>query len=122
MPRKPPPLDVMALRRAAAAEQSGRPPAPAELATLARACCAALAARHPGRNVELRVPPYAAVQLGVGETGAHRRGTPPNVVELSATTLIGLAAGTLNWASARDAHQVRASGVHSDLSAVFPLV
>jgi len=40
----------------------------------------------PGRSVELRIPPFAAIQCVGGTT--HRRGTPPNVVEMSAETLL----------------------------------
>ncbi len=42
----------------------------------------------PGRSVELRIPPYAAIQCVAG--AAHRRGTPPNVVEMDAQTLLKL--------------------------------
>jgi hypothetical protein len=90
-------------------------------AAAARTVCALLALRHPGGTVELRVPPFAAVQLGIGERGRHTRGTPPNVVQMDATTLLGLAAGTLAWTEAVATHAVRASGIHSDLSALWPL-
>ena len=42
----------------------------------------------PGKSVELRIPPYAAIQCVEG--GNHRRGTPPNVVEMASKTLINL--------------------------------
>ena len=38
----------------------------------------------PGKLVELRIPPYAAIQCVEG--GNHRRGTPPNVVEMAGET------------------------------------
>jgi hypothetical protein len=86
-----------------------------------------LARLRPGRSVELRVPPYAAVQLGTGEEpgpGAgprHTRGTPPAVVETDPATLVHMAAGRLTWAQARDAHRVSVSGAHTDLTELFPL-
>ena len=122
MPRKPPSLDATALSAAAATlADAGNLPR-AELAALARAICGELARRHPGGAIELRVPPFAAVQLALDEAGRHRRGTPPNVVECAPETLVALAAGTLNWSDAVARHDVRASGIRSDLSAAFPLV
>lgn len=94
----------------------------ARLARAVRTLCARIASEHPGRTVELRVPPYAAVQLAVDDEGStHRRGTPPNVVETDGVTLLALATGRLGWARARASHRVRASGAHSDLSVLFPL-
>lgn len=96
-------------------------PSVAELADAARTACALLAVRYPGGFVELRVPPYAAVQLGVGDRGRHTRGTPPNVVQTDAATLLRLAGGLLTWADAVAAQLVHASGIHSDLTALWPL-
>ncbi len=60
-----------------------------------------LASRVPGRAVEVRVPPFGAIQCVEGPR--HTRGTPPNVVELGSRTWILLAAGRLTWArSPRD--------------------
>jgi hypothetical protein len=78
-----------------------------------------LAACAPGRAVELRVPPYAAVQCVEGPR--HTRGTPPNVVETDAPTWLRLATGRLAWADAIAAGLVRASGPRADLSAYLPL-
>lgn len=122
MSRKQPPLDQAVLHAAATALAAREQLPRAELAGLARAVCAHLALVHPGRSIEVRVPPFAAVQLGLDDAGAHRRGTPPNVVELPAETLIALAAGTLTWAAARETRLVSASGLRSDLSEVFPLL
>ncbi len=96
-------------------------PDAARLAAAVRTVCARIATDHPGRTVELRVPPYAAVQLALDEGSTHRRGTPPNVVETDGPTFLALATGRLGWADARAGHRVRASGAHSDLSALFPL-
>lgn len=93
----------------------------ARLAAAARTVCALLGARDPGGTVELRVPPFAAVQLGIGERGRHTRGTPPNVVQTDAVTLLRLASGGLSWTEAVAAHAIRASGIRSDLAEVFPL-
>jgi hypothetical protein len=79
-----------------------------------------LAQQAPGRAVELRIPPYAAIQCVAGPR--HTRGTPPNVVETDPVTWIMLAAGRIAWASALAAGRLRASGPRSDLSEYLPLV
>ena len=71
----------------------------------------------PGKSVELRVPPYGAIQCVAG--GNHRRVTPPNTVEMSGQTLIRLINEPLLWSSLCESGEVRASGLHSDLSNVF---
>lgn len=92
-----------------------------ELAGASRTVCALLAARYPGGTVELRVPPFAAVQLGIGERGRHTRGTPPNVVQTDPVTLLRLAGGDLSWDEAIASPAVRASGIRSDLAGLWPL-
>jgi len=79
-----------------------------------------LEARAPGRAVEVRVPPFGAVQCVAGPR--HTRGTPPNVVETDAVTWVMLAAGRGGWSAAVAGGQVRASGPRADLSAYLPLV
>ncbi|MFT4163871.1 MAG: sterol carrier family protein [Microlunatus sp.] len=82
-----------------------------------------IADAHPGRSVEVRVPPYAAVQCGVGDPGpTHTRGTPPNVVETDALTFLRLATGRLAWADAVAGGSVHASGLRADLSSALPLL
>ena len=81
---------------------------------------AVLAERAPGASVEVRVPPYAAVQAVAGVR--HTRGTPPAVVELDAETWIALATGDVAWAEAERRGWVRASGERADLSPLLPLV
>ena len=71
----------------------------------------------PGRSVELRIPPYAAIQCVGGSS--HRRGTPPNVVEMSAGTLIDLTHNPEKWQKFREIGLISASGANSDLSAIF---
>lgn len=73
----------------------------------------------PGRSVELRVPPFAAIQIVEGHT--HRRGTPAAVVELNAVTLCQLAIGLHTWAELVSEGVILASGERSDLSLLFPL-
>jgi hypothetical protein len=80
---------------------------------------ALLQRRAPGGSVEVRVPPYAAVQVVEGVR--HTRGTPPAVVETDAETWIALARGELGWADAMSAGRVHASGERTDLSPYLPL-
>ncbi len=80
---------------------------------------AVLAQRAPGRSVEVRVPPYAAVQVVAGVR--HTRGTPPAVVETDADTWLELATGQLEWAEAEAGGRVRASGERADLAPYLPL-
>lgn len=84
-----------------------------------RAVLARLQAIAPGRAVELRVPPYAAVQIVEGPT--HTRGIPGAVVEMDAESLLGLADGSLEWSELVRTGRVRASGERSDLRQYFPL-
>ena len=68
----------------------------------------------PGKSVELRIPPYAAIQCVTGVT--HRRGTPPNVVEMNAETLIELIDNPNQWADLCNQGFISASGANSDIS------
>jgi uncharacterized protein (TIGR03083 family) len=79
-----------------------------------------LAERVPGRSVEVRVPPYAAIQCVHGPR--HTRGTPPNVIELEPTMWVELATGRMSWAAAVETGRVRASGERADLSANLPVL
>ena len=80
---------------------------------------ALLTERAPGRAIEVRIPPYAAVQCGDGPT--HTRGTPPNVIEMNAETWLALASGERSWADAMSAGLIIASGVRADLTELLPL-
>ena len=71
----------------------------------------------PGKSVELRVPPYGVIQCVAG--GNHRRGTPPNTVEMSGQTLIRLINEPSLWITLCESGEIMASGVVSDLSNVF---
>jgi hypothetical protein len=89
------------------------------LAAAVRFTLEELAALAPGNSVEVRVPPYAAVQCLAGPR--HTRGTPPNVVETSAEVWLELAVGRLTWSDAVRSGRVQASGLRADLSGVLPL-
>ncbi|MCW2851425.1 MAG: hypothetical protein JWM84_1089 [Nocardioides sp.] len=80
---------------------------------------AVLEQRAPGHSVEVRVPPYAAVQVIPGVR--HTRGTPPAVVEMDAATWVALATGDLTWQDAEAVGRVRASGERADLTPYLPL-
>jgi hypothetical protein len=71
----------------------------------------------PGKSVELRVPPYGAIQCVSGSN--HRRGIPPNTVEMSGQTLIRLINEPSLWITLCESGEVRASGLLSDLSNIF---
>ena len=68
---------------------------------------AVLVERSPGRAIEVRIPPYAAVQCGAGPT--HTRGTPANVIEMDA------------WADAMSLGLINASGARADLTDLLPI-
>ena len=80
---------------------------------------ALLTAKAPGRAIEVRIPPYAAIQCGDGPT--HTRGTPPNTIEMDADTWLALAAGKLSWSDAMQSGATAASGVRADLTQYLPL-
>lgn len=97
------------------------------LASCIRTLAGILAAQHPGRTIEVRVPPFAAVQCsisdGSGDTGpTHTRGTPPNVVETDPVTFLRMATGRLSWAEALASGAVSASGRRADLGLALPVL
>lgn len=100
--------------------EGGTDPAAEVLVIAARYLLYLLASRYPGRVLEVRVPPAAAVQCLPGPV--HTRGTPPNVVETDPVTWIRLASGRVGWAEAVAAGAVHASGPRADLAACLPLV
>ncbi|MDH2443733.1 sterol carrier family protein [Amnibacterium sp. CER49] len=89
------------------------------LATAVRYLLQLLAERHPGGSVEVRVPPFGAVQCVEGPK--HTRGTPPNVVEMDPAVWLAVATGERPWADAREAGEVRASGSRADLTGRVPV-
>jgi hypothetical protein len=105
---------VAALARVGADATEG-----ADLRLLTKHFLAVLEERAPGHSVEVRVPPYAAVQVIPGVR--HTRGTPPAVVETDAETWIALATGDLSWTDALASARVSASGERTDLTPYLPL-
>lgn len=93
---------------------------PAALRITVRTLLDRLAAASPGRSVEVRVPPFAAVQCVEGPR--HTRGTPANVIETDAWTWIRLASGTWHWDQAVACHAIKASGSRADLRAHLPVL
>jgi|KBSSwiStaDraftv2_1062776.scaffolds.fasta_scaffold07502_2 uncharacterized protein (TIGR03083 family) len=98
----------------------GLPPARDALRIVTRVLVDVLATRAPGRSVELRVPPFAAVQVVEGPR--HTRGTPPNVVEADPVAFVQVAAGRLDWATAVADGRLTASGDRADLRTWLPLL
>jgi hypothetical protein len=80
---------------------------------------ALLSAKAPGRAIEVRIPPYAAIQCGEGPI--HTRGTPANVIEMGATTWLALASGEITWVDALNSGAITASGVRADLTPYLPI-
>ena len=107
---------LAAVRTALAASEK---PVRTDLATAVRYLLQLLVEKAPGGAVEVRVPPFGAVQVIEGPR--HTRGTPPNVVETDPATWIALATGEEQWADAAAAGRILASGIRADLSDVLPL-
>ncbi len=107
-------MDPAEVRAAVAAvgewlrDESAPAPARTEIAAAVRGTARAMAADAPGHSVEVRVPPFVAVQCIEGPR--HTRGNPPNVVETDARTWLLLATGLLDFAEAVEAAAVTASG------------
>lgn len=118
-PASPAALGRASVLAVTAAVDAGAEPQREALRTATRFLLDALAERAPGRSVEVRVPPYAAVQCVAGPR--HTRGTPPNVIETDPLTWLALATGRLGWAAAAASGRVRASGPRADVSAYLPL-
>jgi hypothetical protein len=91
----------------------------ASLATASRYLLEQLADEAEGHTVEVRVPPFGAVQAVPGPR--HTRGTPPNVVEMDAATWIALATGAEGWDAAVAELRVAASGRRATLAEHLPL-
>jgi hypothetical protein len=105
---------------ALAALDAGQAPEDWALRAAARHLLQLLAARHPGRVLEVRIPPVAAAQCLPGPV--HTRGTPPNVVETDPVTWIKLATGRLGWSEAVASGAVNASGTRADLGPYLPVL
>lgn len=79
-----------------------------------------LAKKAPGYSVEVRIPPYAAIQCIDGPV--HRRGTPRAAIEMDAQTFITLAIGEISWAAGIENGVILASGERADLTPYLPLL
>ncbi|MGV2900057.1 sterol carrier family protein [Microbacterium sp. AGC62] len=101
------------------ADAAGAKPQRTDLATAVRYLLQLLDEKAPGNSVEVRVPPFGAVQVIQGPR--HTRGTPPNVVEMDAATWIAVATGTEVWTDAAAGGRIHASGTRADLSDVLPV-
>ena len=110
--------DAIAAVRAAVAQ--GSRPQRTDLATAVRYLLQLLEERAPGGSVEVRVPPFGAVQVIEGPR--HTRGTPPNVVELDPVTWIAVATGERSWEDEAAAGRISASGTRADISMLLPLL
>jgi hypothetical protein len=98
-------------------------PAPqrSALAEAVRLTARTLAAAAPGASVEVRVPPFVAVQCISGPK--HTRGTPPNVVETDPRTWLLLATGLSTVADAASGGRLQMSGARApEVAALLPVV
>jgi hypothetical protein len=116
------PAELRAAIAAISAWLSGNEEEPARptLAAAVRLSLRALANDAPGKSVEVRVPPFGAVQCVEGLR--HTRGTPPNVIEMDPRTWLELATGALQWTDAVESGKVTASGSRADISHWLPVV
>jgi hypothetical protein len=88
--------------------------------TAVKYCLQLLHEKAPGNSVEVRIPPYAAVQVIPGTS--HKKGTPPAVIEMGARIWIDLAIGKIDWVTTKNSGSISASGERADLSAFLPLI
>ncbi len=88
--------------------------------TAVKYCLQLLHEKAPGNSVEVRIPPYAAVQVIPGIS--HKRGTPPAVIEMTARIWIDLAIGKIDWITTKNSGAISASGERADLSAYLPVI
>ncbi|XVV12910.1 sterol carrier family protein [Actinoplanes sp. CA-131856] len=105
--------------RALDALDRGAEPERTVLRDAVRALLTELSRRAPGRSVEVRIPPFGAIQCVPGPR--HTRGTPPNVVEADPITWVLVATQRVSWADAVRDGRLRASGIRTDLSEYLPL-
>ena len=112
---------IMAIKDWIAAPAEHDKPGRALLADAVRRTARTLEADAPGHSVELRVPPFVAVQCVEGPR--HTRGTPPNVVETDPETWLRLATGLADWEEAVNTGRVDASGSRAgEIAQWLPLI
>lgn len=105
--------------RVAVRAAQGEAPPRNQTAMAVRYLLQLLEEKAPGKSVEVRVPPFGAVQVIQGLS--HHRGTPPNVVETDAATWLALATGDLGWEDAAASGKVAISGTRADISGILPV-
>lgn len=101
---------VVAVRDWLADEDAPAPARPV-VAAAVRLSARTLEDVAPGSSVEVRVPPFVAVQCVEGPR--HTRGTPPNVVETDPRTWLRLVTGRTTFADAVAAGTATASGTRA---------
>ena len=89
-----------------------------------RALAAILAGQHPGRSVEVRIPPYAAVQCGHRRprTDPHPRHPAERGGDRRRSRSCGWPPAASPGPTAMAAGLISASGLRADLSSVLPLL
>jgi len=105
--------------RAVLADETLRTEKSAQFVAAVRYLLEELSALRPGKSVEVRVPPLMAVQCIEGLE--HRRGTPPNLVEMKSQDWFALAVGEVSWQELVSDGKIHASGTRSDISDAFPI-
>lgn len=102
-------------------EEDAAEPDRAAVAVAVRLTARTLATLAPGASVEVRVPPFVAVQCISGPR--HTRGTPPNVVETDPRTWLRLVTGLLGVDDAAGNGALRLSGSRAgEIATWLPLV
>jgi len=94
-------------------------PHPDDEAMAVRYTLQLLRQKAPGSSVEVRVPPWGAVQAIEGPS--HTRGTPPAVVEMTPEAWLSVATGTRSFDDALADGSIHASGGRSNLTGWLPL-
>lgn len=90
------------------------------LATAVRFLLEELGSQQPGNTLEVRVPPFGAVQCLQGPR--HTRGTPPNVIEIDPLVWVRLATGEKTWQDSVATGGVSASGTRASLDGIVPIL
>lgn len=90
------------------------------LAGAVRTLADILATQQPGRSVEIRIPPFVAVQAIAGPR--HTRGTPGNVVEATPTAWLRVTTGRTSFSDALADGSITASGIRADLGPYLPVL
>lgn len=113
------PLDGIIAVRAVLSDSSKRVNSDDDFKAAVRYLLEELSFLRPGRSVEVRVPPLGAVQCVDGLT--HRRGTPPNTIELNPADWFALAVGEVTWDALVASGRILASGTRADISDALPI-